>query len=138
MWKKFSFTFISFVLNILLSCSMQALMLMFTRKLLLYASQSYPLVSKSLRGVFHLYLFTMWAAIVTNGFWAVNREGHRCQSCAFINGLLRGFVCPIRALLISPTWRNNYSIMLLSDKNQMTNVTECEGKGFWQVAQHFS
>lgn len=42
-------------------------------------------------------------------------------------------LCPISALLISPTGRNNYSIMLLSDKNQMTNVSECEGKGLVKI-----
>lgn len=70
---------------------------------------------------------------MTNEFWAVNREGHRCQSHEFINGLLRKGFCPISALLISPTRRNNYSIMLLSDKNQVTNVSECEGKGLVRI-----
>lgn len=70
---------------------------------------------------------------MTNEFWAVNREGHRCQSHEFINGLLRGCFCPIGALLILPIRRNNYSIMLLSDQNQMTNVSECEGKGLVRI-----
>ena len=70
---------------------------------------------------------------MTDEFWAMNREGHRCQSQEFINGLLREGFCPISALLISPTRGNNYSIMLLSDKNQMTNVSECEGKGLVRI-----
>lgn len=70
---------------------------------------------------------------MTDEFWAVNREGHRCQRHEFINGLLRGCFCPVNTLLISPTRRNNYSIMLLSDKNQATNVSEYEGKGLVRI-----